>query len=417
MRLPPAPRDSGQKWLAFGAVVVVIVGVSWASSAFKKHLTQSLPQPEPPPLFDPPSNPAPPSSAEPDDDDAPPADDAKPKFASSIEASAQTRPAWSPAGPYAPQHSKAVDLYASGSSIAGPLFRTFVACRVEANDPSDGELELRMKVGASPEIVSRSQKNATTAFATAPLASLEKGETVSLRASVRNGEKVTELARVSAALGDNGLTVPETHGIDVDCVTLAQSDLDDRVAKDAGRADVVIRRLVMPKLDYEKIDWAYPHDDLARARLATSDVAALVGWDDARAKRRVSALVGVQASLDAASAPVFEHLHRSATKSALAADLEVKLESLSCTKRCTAKLSVTNSTDHAIAWTGEGAPRRYVATKHGGPQFFEASGPPWEQIGAGVTATVTLVLPDLPPKEPAILGICGPSRCGALALR
>lgn len=151
---------------------------------------------------------------------------------------------------------------------------------------------------------------------------------------------------------------------------------------------------------------------------ATSDVAALAGWDDPRTRRRVSGLVGAQATLDAASEPVFEHFHRSATKTALAADLEITLASLSCTKRCIAKLDVKNTRDEAIAWKGSGAPRTYVATKRGGPRFFEPGPDAPDAIPAATTVPVTVTLPEgFSANEPAILGICGSGRCSALVLR
>ena len=43
---PRAPKDTRQKWLAFGALVAVAVGVSIGASALKKRLASSLPQKE-----------------------------------------------------------------------------------------------------------------------------------------------------------------------------------------------------------------------------------------------------------------------------------------------------------------------------------------------------------------------------------
>ena len=47
---PPAPKDTAQKWVAFGAIVVVAVGVSFGASALKKRLASSLPKKEETPL-------------------------------------------------------------------------------------------------------------------------------------------------------------------------------------------------------------------------------------------------------------------------------------------------------------------------------------------------------------------------------
>ena len=47
---PGAPKDTGQKWLAFGALVAVAVGVSLGANALKTKLASTLPKKEEVPL-------------------------------------------------------------------------------------------------------------------------------------------------------------------------------------------------------------------------------------------------------------------------------------------------------------------------------------------------------------------------------
>lgn len=274
-------RDTKQKAAAFVALVLVGVGASWGSCALKSHLEGTLPQPVPPvpaPFIEDP----PPADSELDlslEDEDPP------KQPSSIEASAAARPAWSPAGSYAPDHSDARTVFDRGTRIDVPLSRRLVACNVgvfAAATTAGGELEIRVHVGQTPERFARGHNGVV--WTVMPLASLAEGESLRVDAFVRRGNEVTELARASAKLTDGELTFrlparpPSDHpDLAIECRAISPHDAEELFVKDAARADAAIRSRA----------------SLEDASRATSDLAALVGWDDPRVKRRVRALDGL----------------------------------------------------------------------------------------------------------------------------
>ena len=92
------------------------------------------------------------------------------------------------------------------------------------------------------------------------------------------------LARASAKLTDGELTFrlparpPSDHpDLAIECRAISPHDAEELFVKDAARADAAIRSRA----------------SLEDASRATSDLAALVGWDDPRVKRRVRALDGL----------------------------------------------------------------------------------------------------------------------------
>ena len=275
-------RDTKQKWAAFAAILFVSVGTAWGSCALKNHLVGELPQPAPP-------EPLPYVEPTPSDSeiDLSSEDEDPPKQPSSIEASAAARPPWSTAVSYAPDHSDPRTVFNSGTPIDVPLSRRLVACNVTAfaaATTAGGELEIRVHVGATPERFARGQNGVV--WTVLPLASLAEGESLRIEAFVRRKDKATEIARASAKLTGGELTFrlparpPSDHPeLAMECRAVSPHDVEGLFAKDAARADAAIRS-------------RKPED----ARRAPSDLAALVGWDDPRVKKRVGALATTSAS-------------------------------------------------------------------------------------------------------------------------
>lgn len=356
------PRDTAHKWLAFGAIVVVAVGTSFASSAFKKHLRSTLPEAAPPTPYEPaitsaPSSPPAFPNADPDED-APPADDPRIAPSGTPATSSAARPSWWPKDDgWAPVHTWTGSLFASGSvPSAGNLSKAFVMCHAATTPGTEADVRVRAKLGELPAIAADGPSDQDYAHFTAPLVDLKNGEPIEVVVSTQAEGGFREVIRLKTKLGEQ-LEVTEKDGT-VDCVVLSGDALLDQIAADAGRADSAIARLAARKLDASATpDWGYPSNDVRIAKHAVADVAALTGWDDARAKRRVDAYARALAAVDADRARVFEELRRSASDQAKVGKVTFAVASpMSCDPqpsrdaRCSVSFVVTNDSATALVW-------------------------------------------------------------------
>lgn len=353
----PAPRDTAHKWLAFGAIVVVAVGTSVASSAFKHHLEETLPQPEPA-LVPAPAvtavDPAPDPERDPDED-APAAEDPRVVPSGTPRSSMAARPSWSAATDgWAPVHSRADDLFASAAVPSGDLVKAFVMCRGRSTAGLTG-INVRAKLGRLPSISEDGPNPGDHAIVTAPLVDLKAGEPVELVVSTREDGGLRELARANVAYAGK-LTAFAAEG-DLDCMAMTDDELQDQIAVDAGRADSAIARFGGTKLDAAAIAWGYPSKDLHIARRNVRDVAALAGWDDPRVTKRVDAYARAVTTLDAEKPRVFGELRQSAADEVAVGTLTLARASrLTCDPqpsreaRCTVSFVVKNDGQAALVW-------------------------------------------------------------------
>jgi hypothetical protein len=434
---PPAPKTTGQKWIAFGAVVVVALGASFGANLLKKRLNGSLPSPSaaasesaPPPAEAKASAPSAPSAPQVDDGPAPPP--------GTPQGSLRARPPWGrlalhtrgePTQEYAPQHAKPVDVFTKASSISGDVQRAFVICRAQSFAKADtfagDDLHVRATFGKTPEVAADGPEDANLGFVSAPLVSLAKEEIVHVAVFDRDVLDLTNLARVNITFQGTPIVVADP-GATIECRALAGDALAARVAIDAGAADQIISTLAGVRLDGKTSDWHYPFLDITRAHRAIGDVAALVGWDDVRTKKRIDALASSITSVDAQRSRVFDELRSGAEAETTVDGVKVSFVSMECGPKvglaglCAVKLLVANGSGRAIRWNGYQGPMAYVATRDSGPVIVAPtqSNLVLKDIPADTSVDVTLHTPDdRPAREAAIAGICIERRCGVIKLR
>jgi hypothetical protein len=426
--------------VAAGAIIAVAVGVSLGASALKTKLASSLREKEevPPPRQT--TDPLPPSTALPGSmlADAPPADDGPPPAPGTPQSSLRARPPWGrlelmtrgvATQQYAPQHTKPLDLFLKASPMNGDIERGFVVCRAQSFNKADtfagDDLHVRATFANAPEVAMDGPEDGNLGFVSAPLVSLKKNDIIHVAVFDRDVFDLTNLARVNVTYQGTPIVLTDP-GAAIECRSLIGDALQSRVATDAGGADQAIANLARAKLHGRTSDWGYPSLDMATARRATGDVAALVGWDDARTKKRVDGVATAIASVQAQRPRVFDELRDGASSETTVDGIKVSFVSLQCgpkvglAGRCALSVSVTNDSGRAIRWNGHKGPSAYVATRESGP---EGVAPAQANLGlkdiaAGATVDVTLHTPDdRPGKEDAIAGICVERRCGAIKLR
>lgn len=331
------PRGTAQKWLAFGAVVVVAVGVSFASSAFKAHLKSTLPAPANPDRHPPSAAPLPPPPPLPaeeidPDDHAPPAGDPPTKHVGSASSSLAARPAWDvldPAFPldeattrWAPSdHSRAAEVFADASAATAALTNAFVVCQGR-RDAGSADLHMSAKLGDLPEVAANASASSAV-YVSAPHVTLEADDDVDVTLFVRGPNNgVSQLLRLHRETRD-GLSSHENRS-SIECRALEGEALDNRIAADAGRADSATARVAGVRIDTSKL-WVVRESrvEVRRMRRRIGDVAALAGWDDPRVKKRVKAHDAAVARLAAEERRAFAELQRGATKETTVAGMKI----------------------------------------------------------------------------------------------
>lgn len=357
------PSDTGHKWLAAGALIAVAVGVSFASNAFKKHLKSALPEAAPtersPMVSSPPPTPAPTLlGAAPGADDAPPANDPRTPPFGTPKSSAAARPEWASfetsrkgeeiALRYAPFHSRAAQLFAMTPTSNDDLSRAFVVCRGSVTDDTT-DVHLRVTFGNMPMVVSDRREQYERTYVTAPLVDVKKGQLVDATLFARRATGLVPLVQLKAKLGEDDLSKEDEAGA-IECVALDGDALQDRIAKDAGRADAAIARRAALRIDAKKAFELDPNNELTVAQRSIADLAALTGWVDPRVKARLAANEAASAKNWVEERRAFDELHRDARSATAQKKVVFNVERMSCTpQKCDLTLVVENLGDSAFA--------------------------------------------------------------------
>ena len=362
--MPKPPSDTGQKWLAAGALIAVAVGVSFASSALKSHLASTLPKQEPtsyPTAITTPT-PPPPVAKTPDEEveeDAPPANDRRTLPAGTPKSSAATTPAWArfdssragdkPVMRYAPFHSRASQLLATASTPTEDVARAVVVCRGSTNDDKS-DLVLRVTIGSMPELASDAKRQLGQTYVTAPLVDVKKGQNVDAALFVRKPGGLTPLVEMHAKIGDDDLQKDTDDGT-VECGFLTGEALLDRIAQEAGRVDASIAKVAALRVDTKKEFDIDPNNEEAKARRSIGDLAALTGWADPRIKPRLNAFDAALAKNDVDDRRAFEELYRDATKETIIGSVTLTLDRVACTTdKCELSVFVQNGGQTPFTW-------------------------------------------------------------------
>ena len=443
----PPPRDSAQKWAAFGVVAIVAVGVSFGAHTLKKRFKSARVEPAPheAPL---PFASVAPIADEPDeasdvgDPTAPVADEPAPPPGTPA-ASLKARPAWAridptlrgtPTRPYAPQHAQPLDVFLRASPLSGDVQRGFVICRAQTFNKADtfagDDVHFRAAFGATPEVAVDGPEDGNLAFVSAPLVTLRKGERVQLEVFDRDVLELTPLSRQTLTRVDGPLTALD-KGAAVECRELAGDALRAAVTGETAKADAAIATLSRKQLSGATFDWGWPLLEIAHARNATNDAAALAGWDDARVAKRVAAADAAVARLEAQRPAIFDRLRATAGDRTKVGDVQASFVSIACGPKeghagsCAVKVRVTNHGARATRLNGFDGPRLYVASAKTGP--MPVSPEPYELMmkdiapGAELEASFVVAATDRSAAsletEPVIVGVCVRERCGVLRAR
>ena len=237
--------------------------------------------------------------------------------------------------------------------------------------------------------------------------------------------ELTSLARVNVTYAGTPIVVADP-GATIECRSLTGDALHSRVATDAGAADLAITTLGRTKLHGRTSHWGYPYELIASAHRAIGDVAALVGWDDARTQKRVVEVASAIAAVDEQKARVFDELRNGAGSETTVDGVKVTFVSVECgpkvglAGRCRVNVALTNGSGRPIRWTGYRGLQTYVATRGTSPQIVTPLRPELmtQDIANGASADATLLTwDDRPGKEDAIAGVCIDQQCGILKLR
>lgn len=439
---PPAPRDAAQKWIAFGVIVVVAVSVSFASRACKSHLESTLPQPasaDPFAQYVPPPPPVTFDETDPPEDlgeaGAPPAAKVtRDAPAGTPDVSLRAKPAWArsptrssqaaylpPA--YAPVHSKPNEVFASAAPIQGEgdLERAFVICR--GRDLGDVRtrrpLHLRSTLGRTPMFAADGRATSGQVFASAPLVTLRKSDAAEIVLLEYHDEALEQRAHDSTTF-EGVLTAATENMSEIECRSLTNEKLADRIALDAGRADAAIARLTTADVNLARRGWGFPNLWVEQAQRTTSDVAALVGWDDPRAKKRVSDLAIAVALFDTKWDRVFAEEHRRAGKQSKVGPLRVTVTSSECEQNgddddaCLVDLAVKNESTTAFTWSELSGS---IARKNGQAFMVSFEDPEPDTIAPAETKTVSFRTSRDVMKGPSLAMICTGGACGGIKLR
>lgn len=435
MHAPP-PRDTAQKWAAFGVVALVAVGVSVGAHGLKKRFKPAH-EAAPAPIASVAPVPLPEGAAVPEEDDGPaPAEDEPAPPPGTPASSLKARPSWgrvdllvrgAPTLRYAPQHAQPLEVFLRASPLAGDVDRAFVICRAQTFNKADtfagDDLHLRATFGATPEVAADGPEDGNLGFVSAPLVTLRKGERINLEVFDRDVFELTLLSRSTTTRKDGPLSIID-KGAAVECRELSGAALSGAVTIETAKADAAIATLARRQLSGRTSDWDWPLVDLSRAHQTTSDAAALVGWDDARVTKRVSAIAASVARLEAQRPVVFEQLRSGASAQTKVGDVEASFAGIACGPKvgragsCAVKIRFKNAGTRPTRLNGYDGPRVYVATAKSGP----ISAPPepadatLKDIAPGAELEASFAIRALD-TEAVIAGVCAAQSCGVLRAR
>lgn len=332
-------------------------------------------------------------------------------------ASLAARPTWSTEG-WAPQVSQPVELFAEASPIASDLDGAFLLCRFTSFGQADtfagDDLKVNAIFGKAPEISVNGPEDANFAFVSAPVITLHKGDGLRFEVYDRDVFGDTLLTRSHPAFG--GKLADTDRGASYECRTLSAKDHARIVKTHDAAADGRLAELAHKHLAPTDATWAFPGGDLAHAKAATADIAALTGWADPRAVRRVHRIESELERLEAEKPAVFAGLHAKASTHAKLGGLDVRLGAVDCAgTSCTSHLAITNTGSSDVDLESVFAPDVYVASAESGPVREH-----WQSvtIASKTSADVTVESTSVPlSNAPSILGICDRRACAVLATR
>jgi len=431
---PPPPRETAQKWAAFGVVVLVAVGASVGASKFKKHY-EPPPPVDPPPYIPPESTATPEPSDDPGDDTADEPDEPPPGEPGTPKASLSARPAWGkldigvrgpPTQQYAPQPSQPLDVFLRAHPLTTEIERGFVICRMQTYGKADtfagDDLHVRATFGTAPIVASDGAEDANLGFVSAPLVTLKKNDAVSFEVYDRDVFELTPITKPTVKFFGAGSGLSSTDsGASIECRALSGDSLQSAINLELGKSDALVNKLGKRRLDQTSPSWGWPAADIVLTERATGDAAALNGWDDYRVRSRVSKIAEQVKRLEEEKPATFMRLLAGAGDQATLRTATVKFSGLECKgARCVVKLHVKNTSDMAWHWGAYDTPTAYVATEKSAgpiPAMLERPDQQSTAVEPGAEVDLRLVATaaklDLS-KDPAIVGVCLDDRCVAL---
>jgi hypothetical protein len=347
--------------------------------------------------------------------------------------SERARPAWAKDASYAPQLGDALDVFVAAAPMRGDVARGLIVCRVQSFNKMDtfagDDLRVSVVFPDTPGRTANGPEDANLAFVSAPLAQLTHGDTVRFEVWDRDVFDDELITRTSTKYDAGPLLLADT-GASIECRVLEGAALDRQAKLHGERADKTARALAAHKLDGRRPMWGWPAGDVGGAQSAASDVAALVGWDDPRTKKRIDGLAVAVASLEAQRGRLFGELRAAAKPDADVRGLHAHLEELACgprkaavgahaaTSPCVARVSLRNDSADVVAFTSYGGPQAYVATAASGPVAARFENLPKTELAPAETLEV-LVVPEgiAIDAEPALIGLCVGSTCDVLLAR
>ena len=331
-------------------------------------------------------------------------------------------------GEYAPQLSDGLQAFMAATPLAdAPVERALIVCRIQSSGKADtlsgDDLQVRAVLGTTPLVANDGPEDANLAFVSAPLATLKKGDAVHFEVYDRDVFDVHAIEKVRATW-KGGQLAARAPNATIECRQLAGAALQRLVSIRAARADASTAKLASVGLDGRTYDWGFPAADLKTARQDVGDVAGLVGWDDARARRRVTALDKALAGIDARKPTVFDALYASANESATVSRVTITAREPSCAENgaaCTVRITMKNDGDKPLMRTGWAGVTAYAANRESGPEpaSFElrSMGPGSLDPGATLETTATPPRSQVLGNRPSILGVCREGQCAAIRLR
>ncbi|HEY8076329.1 MAG TPA: hypothetical protein VIF62_19525 [Labilithrix sp.] len=416
---PPSPRSSGAGTSFAIAILVGAMLLVGSGVLFVLRLRREAPPPSVPtmPVGQPAFVPPEPLPTTAQDDPIPDGPAPPPQ---TPEASRRARPPWGrleTLTPYAiktqqfaPQHSRPLDLFRAGGPLAGDVENALVVCRFQSfahHDTFAGDdLHARMTLGATPEVANDGPEDANLAFVSAPHVTLKKGERASFEVYDRDVFSIALITRASLDYAGASLESRDP-GATIECRVVPSGEAARLEGVAERQADAPIGKLAKAKLDGALPSWGWPQSDIGAATRATGDVAAIVGWDDARAKSRADRVTASLASLEDQKKAVFAKLHDDAGAEAKVGNVHLEEARLDCATACTIHAKLRNEGDAVPVSMFRGA-TFYTATARTGPvaaQAATADGAMLAVIPAKATIDATFAAPHLG-SDPAIVAMC-----------
>lgn len=224
-------------------------------------------------------------------------------------ASLKAAPAWASRG-YAPQGPWATRkaLFQSADSSkrqAGVIDDALVICQALYSGRPDAvpfyeapDLDIEFDLGAMPHVTTSAPEDTHDAYVAFPLAHLGARDRVSAHLWDRDATTRDDLGVVAGAYGGTLPLVVERGARRVECRVLARAEVEARFVERLHVADAELDRIA-PDVAIQPRAWDFGK----RARTGTAkndvaDLAALVGWADARVARRVDWLARIGARFD-----------------------------------------------------------------------------------------------------------------------